>query len=63
MKTTLVNDYHVAGNEFIAIAININDPKDAHYFTPCKVGLNHAYEQAMVWTSLGIDTDGLDKHV
>ena len=56
MKTTIVNGYHVAGNDFVAIAINENDPKDAHYFVePCTSFGEPlpAYERAIAWTSEG----------
>lgn len=52
MKTTIINGYHVAGNEYLAIAINVEDPKDAHYFIPVKIGMNNAYDQTIWWTGL-----------
>jgi hypothetical protein len=59
MKTETVNGYEIAGNEFLAIAINVENPKDAHYFTPGEQpfpsipGLD-AFERAVVWTSPGL---------
>lgn len=55
MNTTIVNGYHVAGNYYIAIAINVNDPKDAHYFTDDPLNPNKgAFNIAIAWTSPGL---------
>ncbi len=62
MQTETVNGYRIAGNYHIAIAINVDDPTDAHYFEPqekIKWGADFipdmgAYDCALVWTSPGI---------
>jgi hypothetical protein len=57
LLSTTVNDYDVAGNYYVAIAINIFNIKDAHYFTPLieKDGVEMgAYNRAVAWTSLTV---------
>lgn len=44
-----VADYEIRGNQFIAIAINVNDPKDAHYFTIDPDVNNNAFVRACGW--------------
>jgi len=59
MDTRVVNGYEVAGNEFLAIAISIDDPEDAHWFTR-DVGDSildpdcSAFKRALAWTSPGL---------
>ena len=57
MKTCCVDGYHVAGNEHVAIAISVEDPSDAHLFTPHTMAEDYvdmgAYDRAIVWTSPG----------
>lgn len=57
MKYQHVNGYYVAGNEFVAIAINDGDPEDAHYFTPHIEAVDGidlgAFDRAIAWTSPG----------
>jgi len=57
MKTKTVGDYMLAGNEFLAIAINVNDPQDAHWFTPREEGDPltdmRAFERAGAWAAPG----------
>ncbi len=58
MKTETVNGYHVAGNEHLAIAINVTDPTDAHHFTPRNEGDDltdmNAWDCAIAWTAPGL---------
>lgn len=59
MKIQIINNYYVAGNENLAIAINTKNEKDAHYFIMRNTGdpddfKQTAWEQAVVWTSPGI---------
>jgi hypothetical protein len=55
MKIHTVNGYHLAGNDFLTLAINMDDPQDAHWFRPSNdPGLElTAWERAIVWTSPG----------
>lgn len=58
MKTLNVNGYSVAGNDFVAIAINLHDPEDAHYFTYVTHEDGNtpdmtAFDCAVTWTSPG----------
>ena len=32
IETTYVDGYVISGNHYVAIAINMTDPSDAHYF-------------------------------
>jgi len=52
-----VGEYMIAGNDFVAIAINMSNPQDAHWFTPgrsvCDDGDVTAWERAEVWASPG----------
>ncbi len=58
MKQKIANNYHVAGNDYVAIAISLTDDSDAHYF----IGPDDsdpqwvcgAYDKAIAWTSPGI---------
>ncbi len=58
MRNQTVNGYYVAGNDYLAIAINVYDAKDAHYFTPHTVETASfemtAFDRAIAWTSPGI---------
>ena len=51
MDIATVNGYEVAGNAYVAIAINISDPADAHYFVGTADG--GAFDRAIAWTSPG----------
>jgi hypothetical protein len=42
--------YHFAGNYHIAIAINIKDPSDAHYFTKVEAD---GFEQGALTRAIG----------
>ena len=49
MRVCIYYGYHIAGNENIAIAINVDDPYDAHYFTRDPEVNDNAYIRAMGW--------------
>lgn len=57
-RVKTVNGYWIAGNDTLAIAISLTDPKDAHYFDPYTVesaGFElGAFEVAIAWTSPGL---------
>lgn len=57
VRTTSVNGYLVVGNAHVAIAVNIEDDTDSHYFTPSVVTETFtlgAFDAAIAWTSPGI---------
>jgi len=58
MKIEHHNSYFVAGNEFLAIAINVLDAGDVHYFTPHTKAIDgiemNAFDRAIAWTSPGL---------
>jgi len=56
VKTINVNGFEVAGNAFLAIAINDDDPTDAHWFLPGDPDqdeIEDAFLAAVTWTSPG----------
>ncbi len=57
MNTTTVGEYEIAGNDYVAIAINVNNPDDAHYFiyeAPGDHNLSSAFDKAVAWASPGL---------
>lgn len=51
MKTINTNGFEVAGNAFLAIAINDEDPTDIYWFLPDNNGVKDAFLQAVTWVS------------
>jgi hypothetical protein len=53
LKTTIYHGYHIAGNDHLAIAINVSNPEDVHWFTPQTMEKDDieqdAYTRAKVW--------------
>ncbi len=47
MKQKIANNYHVAGNDYVAIAISLTDDSDPQWVCG-------AYDKAIAWTSPGI---------
>ena len=47
VQETVVGDYEIRGNQYVAIAINVKNPKDSHYFDP-DVN-NNAFIRACGW--------------
>jgi len=47
-------DYEIRGNKYVAIAININDAKDSHYFDIDPDVYNNAFNRAIAWAFEGI---------
>ena len=45
--------YHITGNKYLAIAINIEDPQDCHYFTIDPDVNNNAFIRAQGWAYPG----------
>ena len=45
--------YRIIGNEYLAIAVNLKDPKDAHYFTIDPEVNNDAFVRAQGWAYPG----------
>ena len=58
LQTRVCYDYIVTGNDYIAIAVNIDNPKDAHYFTPHTKEIDDiemtAFDRAVGWCFPGI---------
>ena len=55
METLTVNGYKIAGNAHLAIAINTENPEDAHSFTPDEhEPFLNAFDCAVRWTSPGL---------
>lgn len=44
-----VGDYEIYGNMYIAIAVNVNNPKDSHYFDIDPEVNNNAFVRACGW--------------
>lgn len=44
-----VEDYEIYGNQFVAIAVNVNNPKDSHYFDIDPEVNNNAFIRACGW--------------
>ena len=57
METITIHGYHIAGGKHIAIAINVDDPTDAHYFTIDSDVNDNAYVRAIGWAYPGDDCD------
>jgi len=59
LKTKVVGEYLITGNDYVAIAIASDNPQDAHWFTPGLMDPNYqethmtAWERAEVWASPG----------
>ena len=49
MQTAIYHGYYIAGNKYIAIAIDVDDPTDAHHFTIDPDVNNNAYIRAQGW--------------
>ena len=49
METITYHGYYIAGNKYLAIAINVNDPTDVHYFDIDPDVNNNAYIRAQGW--------------
>jgi len=49
VRSKRVEEYEIRGNKYIAIAINVNDPTDAHYFTIDPEVNNDAFVRATGW--------------
>jgi hypothetical protein len=49
VQETVVGDYEIRGNEYVAIAINVNNPKDSHYFDIDPDVNNNAFVRACGW--------------
>ncbi len=49
METITYHGYYIAGNKHLAIAINVNDPTDVHYFDIDPDVNNNAYIRAQGW--------------
>lgn len=49
IRTERVGDYAVCGNQHVAIAINVNNPADSHYFTIDPDVNNDAFVRACGW--------------
>lgn len=57
IRTTVWYDYFITGNQHLAIAINLKDEKDAHYFTIDPEVNNDAFVRACGWAYPGISTE------
>jgi hypothetical protein len=44
-----IGDYEIRGNQYVAIAVNVNDAKDSHYFTIDPEVNNDAFVRACGW--------------
>ena len=55
IRTTVWYDYFITGNQYLAIAINLKDPKDAHYFDIDPEVNNDAFVRACGWAYPGCD--------
>lgn len=44
-----VEDYEIYGNQHVAIAVNVNNPRDSHYFTLDPGVNNDAFVRACGW--------------
>lgn len=53
MNITTYCGYHISGNENIAIAINVNDPTDVHWFDRDPEVNDNAFVRAMGWAYPG----------
>lgn len=49
VQETVVGDYEIRGNQYVAIAINVNNPKDSHYFDIDPDVNNNAFIRACGW--------------
>lgn len=49
VKHDRVGDYEIYGNQFVAIAVNVNNPKDSHYFNIDPDVNNNAFIRACGW--------------
>jgi hypothetical protein len=54
MDIITINGYDIAGNEHVAVAINTNDPADAHHFTRDPDCHDSAFARAVAWTNPGV---------
>lgn len=54
MEIKIIHGYIIAGNQFIAIAINVDDSKDVHYFDIDPEVNNNAFIRAIGWAYPGI---------
>ena len=53
MQIEIYHGYYIAGNKYIAIAINIDNPEDVHYFHIDPDVNNNAYVRAKGWAFPG----------
>lgn len=64
MKHITKHGYYISGNEFLAIAINVDNPADAHYFTPQTMeedGIEQdAFTRAIGWAYPGPGCDEIE---
>lgn len=49
VQETVVGDYEIRGNQYVAIAINVKNPKDSHYFDIDPDVNNNAFIRACGW--------------
>jgi hypothetical protein len=49
MNTITYHGYHIAGNKYFAIAINVNDPSDVNWFDIDPDVNNDAFIRAQGW--------------
>jgi hypothetical protein len=54
MNTRVVNGYEVAGNEFLAITISLDNPEDVHWFTRDLDCHDDAFKRAVAWAGPGL---------
>jgi hypothetical protein len=52
-----VGDYEIRGNQYVAIAVNVNNPKDSHYFDIDPDVNNNAFIRAQGWAYEPEDDD------
>lgn len=55
LRTQYWHGYLITGNKYVAIAINVNNPKEAHYFTIDPDVNNDAFVRACGWAHPGPD--------
>ena len=49
VQETVVGNYEIRGNQYVAIAINVKNPKDSHYFDIDPGVNNNAFIRACGW--------------
>lgn len=55
LRTTVVERYEIVGNQFLAIAVNMDKPEDVHYFDIDPEVNNDAFVRACGWAYEPLD--------